>query len=89
MIELKNIMEETIMERVDEVMTAMECCTCDQCKFDAASYALNRVPSRYASTESGAILSKLDIMDAQRDAEITAIVVQAVKLVKDKPHHKK
>lgn len=87
MIELKNIMEETILERVDTIMAQMDCCKCDKCKFDAASYALNRLPSKYASTESGAILSKLDTMDAQKDAEITAIVAQAVQLVKDRPHH--
>ena len=86
MLELKNIMEETIMTRINEVMPNMDCCSCEQCKIEAATYALNRLPAKYVSTATGALISKLDATDIQKDANITSIVVQAIQVIKEHPH---
>lgn len=85
--ELKNMMEDIVTRRIDEVMLTMECCDCEQCKLDATTYALNRLPPKYVCTESGQLLSKLETTDTQIDTMITTIVVQAIQIIKKHPHH--
>ena len=46
--ELKNYMEDLVLEKLDDVMAQYPfCCTCDQCKRDIATLALNHLQPRY------------------------------------------
>ena len=37
---LKNVMEELVFEKLDDLMEKLGCCTCDNCRMDSAAFAL-------------------------------------------------
>lgn len=80
-------MEDIVIKRLDDVLDMLDCCKCEQCRLDIASYALNRLPSKYVVTTQGELLSKIDSLDRQFDAGVTAAVVNGAKIVKDQPRH--
>ena len=40
---LKNIMEDAVFSKIKELQPHINCCTCEKCIIDVASYALNRL----------------------------------------------
>ena len=41
-IEFKNVMEEIVLLKVDEIMKTVDICQCEQCRLDIASIVLNQ-----------------------------------------------
>ena len=39
---LTNMMEETVLTKIDQLWQTTDYCKCDQCKIDIAAFALNR-----------------------------------------------
>lgn len=85
---LRNITEEIVLKKIDSLMPNLDCCKCDQCRLDIASYALNRLPAKYVATTQGELLSKLDTLEPQYDATITTVILQGSMVVKMYPRHK-
>lgn len=85
--ELQNLMEETVLEKIDSIWKEENrFCKCDKCKYDIAAFALNRLPARYVSTLAGAMLHKFESQTTQTDAEITAVVYRAIQVIGEEPH---
>lgn len=84
---LRNLMEDVVIMQLDELMKVFGCCQCEQCRLDIASYALNRLPAKYVVTTQGELLSKLDSLDVQFEANITAAITQGILLVSKNPRH--
>lgn len=84
---LINMMEETVLNKIDQIWEGTDYCKCQKCRMDIATYALNRLPARYVSSLAGALLHKFDAHTVQMEAEVTACVFQAVKLVGENPAH--
>ncbi len=84
---LINMMEETVLRKIDQIWEGTDYCKCQKCRMDIATYALNRLPAHYVSSLAGAMLHKFDVHTVQVEAEVTACVVQAVKLVGENPTH--
>lgn len=84
---LINMMEETVLNKIDQIWEGTDYCKCQKCRMDIATYALNRLPARYVSSLAGALLHKFDAHTVQMEAEVTACVYQAVKLVGENPTH--
>lgn len=84
---LRNIMEDFVIKRLDELLPAFNCCKCEHCRMDIISYSLNRLPSRYVVTNQGELLSKLDVTDSQFDTTITATITNAAVVVSKNPRH--
>lgn len=84
---LVNMMEETVLNKIDQLWQETDYCKCDACRMDIATYALNRLPARYVSSLKGAMLHKFDSRTIQMDAEITACVFQAIRMVGESPSH--
>ena len=54
--ELRNYMEEVVLQKLDQVLAQYPyCCKCDQCRRDIATLALNNLPPRYISSHKGDI----------------------------------
>lgn len=85
---LRNLMEDIVIKQLDELIPIFGCCDCNQCRLDIASYALNRLPSKYVVTTQGELLTKLDSLDVQFDTDVTAVVSQAILHVSKNPRHK-
>lgn len=86
--ELKNVMEEIVIQKVDEIITTMDCCRCEQCRLDVVSYVLNQFPSKYVATSEGQLISKVDSLDKEFEIHIVMETVKAIQMVKENPHHK-
>ncbi len=40
----KNVMEDLVEFRFDEIQSTLDCCTCEHCRNDIIAYALNLLP---------------------------------------------
>ena len=79
-----NVMESVILKNLDQVMRRFNTCSCDRCRCDVASHALNHLPPKYIVADPAkmadaeeSIPSKL-VMDA---------LVNAAICVRSKPRH--
>ncbi|QIB68066.1 late competence development ComFB family protein [Aminipila butyrica] len=85
---LKNIMESIVLQKLDETVDKLGCCTCDECRRDIASYALNLLPSKYVVTPEGEMYSKLNALSMQYEADLLSALSQATQVVSQKCRHK-
>lgn len=83
---LSNLMEGTVLHKIDQIWPQTNYCKCDKCKMDIAAYALNRLPPRYVQSKEGEMLHKFDASTTQMDVEITAVVCKAIQVVGEDPH---
>ena len=83
----ENVMEELVEEKLDEVYDELDCCECEQCREDILSYALNRLSPKYASTQLGKAMVRLDTMSNQFEVDLLAALYEGAKMVKDHPRH--
>ena len=84
---LTNMMEETVLSKIDQLWKTTDYCKCDQCKIDIAAFALNRLPPRYVHSLAGELIHKFDAFTTQMDAEITACVYNAIVRIGEDPNH--
>ena len=84
---LKNLMEDIVSAKLDMMLNDLDCCTCEVCKLDIESLALNRLPPKYVATTKGELLSKIDSLDASFNASIVAAIATAAQIVKKRPRH--
>lgn len=88
--ELKNCMEELVMERINSHITEVgTVCGCTQCKLDIAALALNKLPPRYVVTDKGETFTKIRSLEQQFTADVDVAIANAVQVVQSDPHHLK
>ncbi len=86
--ELKNYMEDVVLEKLDDVMAQYPyCCTCDHCKRDIATLALNHLPPRYISSHKVDVFTRLDEMSVQYEVEVIQAIAKAIEIVHKQPRH--
>lgn len=84
---LVNMLEETVLNKIDLLWKGTDYCKCEQCRLDVAAYALNRLPPRYVHSVEGAMLHKFEASTTQTNVEITACVYRAIQMVGEDPNH--
>lgn len=84
---LINIAEELVRRKVREIMETYDICKCDKCFLDTCAIVLNTTDPLYVTTEKGSLFSMLDATHYQFKTDLTVSVLQALKVVKDRPHH--
>ena len=84
---LRNIMEDYVIITLDHILDSLDCCKCEKCRLDIASYALNRLPSKYVASTQGELMTKLCSMDTQFEAMVMTEIAKASSVVKKKPRH--
>lgn len=84
---LRNMTEDIVLRKIDQMKGSLDCCTCEHCRLDIASYALNRLPAKYVATTQGELLSRLDTLEPQFDATVMTVILQGAMLVKLHPRH--
>ncbi|MDE7326106.1 MAG: late competence development ComFB family protein [Lachnospiraceae bacterium] len=84
---LRNMTEGIVLKKLNLMKESLDCCTCEHCLLDIASYALNRLPAKYVATTQGELLSRLDSLEPQYDATVMTVILQGAILVKDHPRH--
>ena len=84
---LKNITEEFVLGTLDRIMGNLDCCKCEKCRLDIASYALNRLPSKYVATTQGELMTRLCQFDHSFEIQVIASLTLAANVVKLNPRH--
>lgn len=84
---LVNVMEQIVSDKLDEFLKGEECCKCTRCLEDMKAIALNRLPAKYVSTNSGELFSKLNATVRQSAVDIDIAVTSAVSMVAKHPSH--
>lgn len=84
---LRNLMEDYVMATLDHIVDNLDCCKCEKCRLDIASYALNRLPSKYVATTQGELMTKLCEFDNNFEARVIASLTMAADIIKKNPNH--
>jgi competence protein ComFB len=87
MIEMRNYMEVCVEDLIDGVLETINCCRCDNCKFDITAIVLNKLPPKYVVTRKGQMYTKLNALQAQFEVDITAAITKAAGIVRKNPRH--
>lgn len=85
-----NVMELYVEQKMEEILPTTDCCTCDKCLDDIRAMALNKLPSKYVSTDKGMLFSKLNsLKEQQNGVDINIAVLNAIDFVTSNPRHNK
>ena len=87
---LRNHTEDIVLETMKTLLTKNKfknICTCEQCLLDIASYALNRLPTKYIASPEGDLHTKIAEFENQVDVDAIATVTKAIKIINEKPRH--
>jgi competence protein ComFB len=84
---LINVAEQMVKENIREVMERMNVCTCQVCTNDIAALALNTLPQKYITTNTGKQFTQIDIYKKQYETDVLAALTKACVRVKAGPRH--
>jgi len=83
----KNIMEDLVDGKLNELMRSANMCCCDRCRADVKAFALNMLPPRYVVSVGGDVYSHFEAMNMQSQINIMTAIVSAIRVVRENPHH--
>lgn len=83
---LINLMEETVLKKIDQLWPNTEYCKCECCRMDIATYALNRLPAQYVQSLKGKVFYQFESTQVEKDIEVTVAVSQGIEIVGKAPH---
>lgn len=85
---IQNVMEEIVNDKILEVIKDKDCCKCEKCLDDIRALALNKLPSKYVSTNKGELFSKLAALkEHQGIIDLNIAVTSAIEFVSTHPRH--
>lgn len=84
---LKNYMEDIVINTIDSVLRQTGCCTCDVCRMDIIAIALNNLTPHYVVTQKGEIYARAGELALQFKADVFAAIAKGVQIVQSRPRH--
>lgn len=85
---LRNTTEEDVEEMLNRLLPSMpNVCSCEICKLDMATYALNRLKPNYVRSDKGALFHKVDLTAPQAKTDMLATIVSAIEIISSHPNH--
>lgn len=85
---LKNVMEDAVEFQLNRILPTMpDICSCEICRLDMASFALNRLSPQYVRTDTGALIQKLNNSSQQAEVEVLSTVMSAINIISQHPKH--
>ena len=88
-IELRNYLEDLVLENARIIANKLEYCECERCMFDITAIALNDLPPRYVVTREGYLYAKLKLLENEFYVRILTAVNKAAQVVNASPRHSK
>lgn len=82
-----NVMQVLVEEKAPKYIKMFGLCNCQRCLADVKAYTLNHLPSKYVVLEWGDMVPRLTVYEGKFSSDITAQLLQACKVVMEKPHH--
>ena len=86
-LELKNYMENCVLDLLEPVLKNLNACTCDNCLYDILAITLNSLPAKYVVTKKGEMYTKLNNLQHQFDVDIVSAIAKASVIVSRNPRH--
>ncbi len=93
---IHNIMEDLVSSAINKLYNQVKTanlpwltCDCENCRLDAISYVLNRVPPKYIVSGRGATYCNQILQDRQLIADINALGIDAIRVISStkRPFH--
>ncbi|MCR5481627.1 MAG: late competence development ComFB family protein [Clostridia bacterium] len=84
---LLNLAELLTEELLPQVVRRMRVCDCKNCTNDILALALNSLPPKYVTTDSGKQYKMLELYRAQYETDVIAALTRACVRVKGCPRH--
>jgi len=85
---LKNIMEDDVERQLNALLPTMpNICSCDICKLDMATYALNRLKPNYVRSNKGELFHKVNNSSIQAKTDLMSVVITAINTIGAHPSH--
>ncbi|WP_149553701.1 late competence development ComFB family protein [Treponema pectinovorum] len=85
---IHNLMEEVVINRVNDLYEQVKqvnatwlTCDCENCRLDAISYVLNRIPPKYVVSGRGALHTNDELESPQIKADIDSIGMEGIRIV--------
>jgi len=83
-----NYMENAVASSLKDLLDKYpDVCQCERCLADIKAIALNELKPYYVVTHKGELFTKLNELNNQFKVDIYKALVNAIKKVKDEPHH--
>lgn len=85
---MKNVTEDAVRELHGELLTKHpEFCACARCRDDVLALVMNQSRPRYVTSAQGFALASLDVRGDQTRAELSVLVLDAMRIVAQRPRH--
>jgi len=85
--EIKNYMEDCVLDLIDPVLDDLGMCKCEKCRYDVLAIVLNNVRPKYVVTRKGGMYTKLAALQSQFNVDILTEIAKAAEVVRDNPRH--
>ena len=82
-----NVMPVLVEEKAPKYVQMFGLCSCERCMEDVKAITLNHLPPKYVVLERGDMVPRLTVYENKFSSDITAQLLQACKLVMERPHH--
>lgn len=82
-----NVMQVLVEEKAPKYIQMFGLCQCERCLADVKAYTLNHLPSKYVVIEKGDLIPRLTVYEGKFTSDVTAQLLQACKVVMERPHH--
>ena len=82
-----NVMQVLVEERAPKYVKMFGLCQCERCMADVKAYTLNHLPNKYVVIEKGDLIPRLTVYEGKFISDVTAQLLQACKVVMERPHH--
>ena len=82
-----NVMQVLVEEKAPKYIQMFGLCQCERCLADVKAYTLNHLPSKYVVIEQGDLIPRLTVYEGRFTSDVTAQLLQACKVVMERPHH--
>jgi len=87
---VKNYLEDMVREELNRLLAERnDVCKCKNCYKDMVTHTLNRLPTKYAISDLGTVVTKFHLTKDQLRAQVTVEILDAIETVKKTPYHKK
>lgn len=82
-----NVMQVLVEEKAPKYIQMFGLCPCERCLADVKAFTLNHLPSKYVVIERGDLIPRLTVYEGKFTSDVTAQLLQACKVVNERPHH--
>lgn len=82
-----NVMQVLVEEKAPKYIQMFGLCPCERCLADVKAFTLNHLPSKYVVIERGDLIPRLTVYEGKFISDVTAQLLQACKVINERPHH--